>query len=447
MSNLDQVFPPLQPSTDDPAFLPYTDPLAQAKLQKQLAQVIYREIPSTTISTSWTVPEIRMALQELVAGMFDMPAQLVDAIVGDDRVQATMNSRLAGILGAKIQHKLPPDLQDDPKAKNCLKAWKKSWRVIAAEPVLTGLLRWTIMLGTGLAQILWDTNSELWVPHLMPLHPRFTYYHWMKRKLMLITLDGQTPMIAGDGKFVIHAPHGEYLGWMQSSVRALAQPWIIRQFARRDWARWSEKYGLLTILAETPAGADPIMINLFKQQLAALGQEPIIQVPKGVDAQNSFGLKFLEATQVGFEGFRQLIEECDMAITLALCGQNLTTQVGKEGSFAAARIHADVKQQLLESDARSLEQTIYQQIARPFALFNFDNADFAPITTFDVTPPEDNLTIAETMDKLGDATIKLGKAGIGIDVDHLAKLMKQLGIPLDVDDLIKIDPIVSGGLG
>jgi hypothetical protein len=42
---------------------------------------------------------VRAALEQLVQGLFELPAQLCDSIVGDDRVQATMGSRTGGLLG------------------------------------------------------------------------------------------------------------------------------------------------------------------------------------------------------------------------------------------------------------------------------------------------------------------------------------------------------------
>jgi hypothetical protein len=64
-------------------------------VQRSQAGVIYRDIPLVTMATSWGVADVRAALEQLVQGLFDLPAQLCDSIVGDDRVQATMGLALA----------------------------------------------------------------------------------------------------------------------------------------------------------------------------------------------------------------------------------------------------------------------------------------------------------------------------------------------------------------
>ena len=414
----------------------------QEWVEPKMAQagVVWREIPLTTISTSWGVASVRQALTSLVTGLFDWPAQLWDSIIGDDRVQATIGSRTGGLLGRPVKFEAS-DLDADHQVFD---AWQQAWPTIAAEPIMSELQRWTIGMGFGIAQIMWDTTQPVWVPHVRPWHPRYSYYHWMMRRYIAITMDGQVPVIPGDGKWILHAPHGDYRGWMRGSVRAIAQPWLVRQFALRDWARWSERHGMPIYLAKIPAAGDPVAADAFAKSLATLGQESVVKLPQGVEAQFSYDMDLLEAKDPGWQGFQQLINQCDMSIVLTLMYQNLTTEM-KEGSFAAARVHADIRQSALEADARALSHTIYQQLARPFAAYNFGDPNLAPRTDWDVTPVEDSLAQANTLDRVADAILKMGKGGKGIK--HLGELFERFNIPLTDKDIEEIAPIASGGLG
>ena len=109
------------------------------------AGVVSREIALTTIATSWDVPGVRGALAQLVRGMFDAPSQLWDAIIGDDRVQATMGSRTGGLLGRPVKFERATADTDG----ECLDAWQAAWPSIAAEPIMSVMLRWAIGLGFG----------------------------------------------------------------------------------------------------------------------------------------------------------------------------------------------------------------------------------------------------------------------------------------------------------
>ena len=61
------------PRTDDPAFQPPRDPLDDLSEVRSRAQVIHREIPDVNVQQGWTITDVRSALQDLVAGLFDAP--------------------------------------------------------------------------------------------------------------------------------------------------------------------------------------------------------------------------------------------------------------------------------------------------------------------------------------------------------------------------------------
>lgn len=419
------------PPRDDPAWQPPADPLQGVNLQAQ-ARAVSREVPIVTVNTAWDVPTTRAALADLTIGLFDRPSQLVDSVVGDSRVQAAMASRTGGILGRPVDFLLPRKYRDSSAAKECRDAFIDAWPTMAAEPVLSELQTWAVQIGFGIAQLLWDTTStEYAIPHPLPWHPRYTYYHWINRCFVAITMDGQEPIIPGNAHWLLHAPHGAYRGWMRGAVRAIAPWWLARNYALRDWARYSERHGLPMIKAKSPVVGDPIVQANWRTSLANLGQETVIHCPQGVGNHgpgpnpHSYDVDLLEAKDTAHEGFQMLIRACDMEITLALLAQNLTTEI-REGSMAAARVHADVRQALLEADARALALTIYNQLARPFAAMNFGEPDLAPRVVWNVKPYEDDLTAVQTFEKFATALNILRQAGY--QVDDAQRLAKDFGL-------------------
>lgn len=425
------------PPTNDIAWQPPRDPLKDGNA-KARASVIHREVPLVVSLTGWTVPQVRGALEDLVLGQFDAPAQLIDTIIADSRVQSAMASRTGGLLGRPITHELPDGKSDDKQAKRCRDAWREVWPTLGNEAALGEFQRWSSMLSMSPAQLLWDTSEDLWCPYLSPWHPRYTYWHWSLRKLIAITLDGQVPITAGDGHWVLHAPMGEYRGWMRGAVRAIAPWWLARSYALRDWARYSERHGMPILLARTPFGADTEAVNTYRVQLSQLGQESVIQLPTSEDPGiGSYDLEALEFSDQAWLAFSGLITQCNAEITLALLGQNLTTEV-KEGSFAAARVHADVRQAILEADARALEHTIYTQIARPFAAVNFGDPNLAPRTCWDVAPYEDNKLAAETFAAFAMAVQTLRTAGK--KVGNVVALARSFGLKLKDGDISDAPP-------
>lgn len=426
-------YPPVQPLTTDPAWQPPRDPLKDAR-----AGVIAREIPVITTQTHWAWGEVRAALDDMRVGIFDRPAQLAEAILWDGRVQAAMGSRTGGLLGRPVKIE-PADnarVRGSRAAREVADAWSDVWPSIARESSMAQLHRWGVML-FGLAQLTWDTSVTPWVPHIVPFHPRYTYYQFVFRKLIAITLDGQMPVTPGDGHWVLHAPFGEHRGWMSAAMPALAQPWIQRNFAYRDAARYCERHGFPMLRAKVPAAADPRQIATLRNALVNVGQESVLELPQAVDGQTGYDVDYLEPTSATWECFGESIRLCDADITLALLGQNLTTEV-KEGSFAAARVHGDVRQAFIEFDNRALAQTIYTQIARPFALLNYGDADLAPWTSRDIMPYEDNASLAQTFSSFAAAVLALRNAGV--ELEDPAALAWQMGVRLSVAAPKPVEP-------
>lgn len=429
---------PIKPDRSDPAFQPPRDPLADPGA-KARATLIYRELPNRAVQSSWSVSDVRTALEDLSEGLFDQPAQLVDAVLAEPRVQATVGSRTGGLLGRPLRFSPStlPGVEGSRAARECLDAWRTIWPRTFTEPVLSEVQTWAMLMSFAPGQILWDTTQPIWSPHLRFFHPRYCWYHWILRRYVAITLDGQVAIEPGDGHWFLHAPHGEHRGWMRAGVRAVAEPWLITRFTYRDWARHEERHGMPQILAYTPAAGDPEVIAQFRADLQQLGQETVVELPQGVDKQFSYDMKLLESSDGAWQGFDGLIQRCERAIVLALLGQNLSTEV-KEGSFAAARVHADVRQSFLEADARALAHTIYAQIARPFAEFNFGDADLAPWVSWDVSPIEDAATAADVLVRLSSSIKTLRDAGL--KVTNVEQLARNFGVDVELEEAPPIAP-------
>lgn len=426
---------------DDPAWATPTDPLAE-DVQKKLG-VVHREIPLSVVITGWDVPAARAAKRDLVIGLFSQPAQMWDAILlSDSRVQAGAASRLS-ILGRPVDFRIPRKHRHSPAAKECLDAFVDAWPEMASEAALGELQRWTLGMGFGIAQILWDTSGPYAVPHPLPWHPKYSYFHWLFRCYVAITMDGQEPITPGDGSWILHAPFGAYRGWMRGALGSVTPWWLGRSYALRDWMRYSEKHGLPILKLKTPAVGDPSQQQVVRISLANLGGEGLIHLPQNPAPALSYDVELLEARDTAHEGFRMLIEQCNQEITLALLAQTLTTSMPAEGgsSYAAARVHAGVLQGLMEADARALALTVYQQIARPFAAVNFGDPDLAPRVLWDVTPFEDAKTKAMAAMQLAEMINFLRIGGFKMDPVDVRKMFRNTIPGFDPGKLSSVEPL------
>lgn len=421
-------------TTDDPAFQPPSDPLQGFFTRDRL---VYRDIPIVTMQNTWTVAQVRAALAGHIAGVFFGSGQLVDSIIADDRVTATLTSRMAGLFGRQVEFR-PAD--DSREAKEICHIWStKAWPSVLREGALKQVSGYQFLFGLWPGQILWDTTAPTTVPRLAPWHARYTYYDWGIRKLVALTQDGNKAIIGGDGKWLLHAPRGEYRGWMWGALRAVAEPWLLRHFALRDMARFSEVHGMPFRKASVPAASSEPDRDRFMQQLSNLGQETTLMVPVNVDGEKGYDLELIEATATAWEIFPGLADRCDLHITLAILMQNLTTEV-TGGSFAATSSHMDIRQAGIEEDNESWKLTIREQIARPFCEINGADPTLAPHTWWNVQSQDDLNGRASRFYSFGQSLQILRQGGIKFtDEKELARFAKK-SFDVDLPDFEITDP-------
>jgi hypothetical protein len=392
---------------NDPAFGPVGDPV-QLPGSKATAKIFYRDNPLVVVQNSWSVQDARSALASHMMGYFEKSAQLADSLIGDDRVTATLGSLRPGYFGREVVSK---PANDSRAAKEVHDAWMDHWPQYEGRSDLALLSDYERIMGFADAQVVWDTRTPIWKPYLKHWNARYSYFNWDVRKFVALSQDGPFAIIPGNGKWVHHSRFGYERCWIRGAVRPIAEPYLGRHWAYRDWCRWSEKHGLPTELAETPMAADPTERSQFVAQLANRGSEATILLGKGVDKDNSYDYRLVEAVDGSWEGFPGLRSTSDTAIVLALMFQNLTTEVS-EGALASTSEHMDIRRASLRDDNVAWRTTTREQVTKPFAYFNFGDADLAPWVERDMADRDEQDANSKKFQAFGTGMQSLATAGI-----------------------------------
>jgi phage gp29-like protein len=389
---------------------------------------------------------MRAALRSHIWGIFDAPAQLCESILGDDRVQATLGSRITGLFGCEP---ILEPADDSRAAKECLDAWVKCWPNLASPAVMSEMQAYALIMGFEHAQLCFemDVPGVDYAPLLMPWNARWTYYHWQLRRHIAISQDGPVVIDPGGGKWVTHAPYGEYRGWIRGGLRAIAEPWLMRHWGFRDWARYSEVHGIPIRKAIVPAASNEEQRDRFVQQVANVGNETTVMLAKGVDGENSYDLEYAEPQDDSWQSFPGLIDRCDMSIVLALIFQNLTTEV-KGGAFAATESHMDIREGALVFDDSSWQHTM-RQVARPFAALNFGDPYLAPKSRWNVPRLSERAASVAAFAQFGNALEVLARGGVQFKSERAVRSFasKRFGLKGLPAFTISPPPAASSGSG
>ncbi len=359
---------------------------------------------------------MRAALLDHELGDFTVSSILADHIQRDPRVFATLDQRVLGTLGLPYCTDPSSDARAKGRAREIAKQVDSWWFTAFPESTLAEALTWRVLMGFAVGELVWSWSDDVseFLPRLVIHHPSFIRfrsrsiaYKDQAAGWYLQTQNGELKITPGDGRWFLFAYASER-PWMHGAVRALAEPWLAATYAKRDANRRSEIEGVGVRVAQVPNGATTEAKNKFISNVKALGVETTLLLPEG------YGFDIKATDMAAAQSFQALIERCYLDITIALLGQNLTTQVKSGGSYAAASVHQGVLLDRIKADVAGLSTACREQILKPWGRLNVSGwkDELAPWPRWDATPPTDLQTKAQALLTLGQAMVGLGPAGL-----------------------------------
>lgn len=311
----------------------------------------------------------------------------------DLHYRAVLQTRKLAVAG------LPWGVQPADESRAAKKAADLARRVIEAIdlPELMVQLLDALSKGYAVAEIVWQTDGPTWVP--AAILPREA--HWFQfdretgRELRLFdgTPDGgELPPY----KFICHSPKVVAgIPLMGGLARSALWAWVFKSYALRDWAAFAELYGQPIRLGKYEAGATREDIAVLKRAVFELGSDAGAVIPAGM------ALEIVESGSktASADLYQRLIEYLDRQVSKAVLGQTLTTDQGSSGSLAQARVHNEVRADLMRADARALASTLTRDLIAPLIRLNMPGAPL-PHLRLIVEEPEDMAALADQLAKL-----------------------------------------------
>ncbi|MCX7013580.1 MAG: DUF935 family protein, partial [Candidatus Sumerlaeota bacterium] len=133
------------------------------------------------------------------------------------------------------------------------------------------------------------------------------------------------------------------------------------------WGLYNEKFGAPTVVAKYQHGVTEEERRRLMEVLESLQSDAGVAIPENIT------LEFLEARNSdGGATYQALGDWCNDEMAKIVLGQTLTSGEGRRsGSLALGQVHADVRREYIESDARDLMAVINGQLIPWIVAFNF----------------------------------------------------------------------------
>lgn len=275
----------------------------------------------------------------------------------------------------------------------------------------------SIAKGFSALEITWDVaGGEVRIADLeWKSQKRFTYDWWGAANELRILTDEQP--IRGieipPSKFVIHKCRARSgAPSRQGLLRTCAWMYLFANYAVKDWVAFAEIYGMPLRLGKYKPGTKQEDKDVILEALTNLGSDAAALIPEGAM------IEFKEAASGDSDIYVALTEFCNKEISKAVLGQTATTE-GTPGKLGAEQEQGQVRQDLIEADSRALENTLRDQLIKPYVDFNFGIQENYPRPKFHCEPAQDLRALAYRDRAL---------AGMGVPIP-LSYARKTYGIP------------------
>lgn len=269
--------------------------------------------------------------------------------------------------------------------------------------------------GYSFAEIIWDTTDNRWIPGAIEWRdPR-----WFRHDL----LDGRTPRILDDGgqllplpsyKFIYHVAKAKSgLPARGGLVRGVAWWYLFQAFDIADWVQFLERYGQPIRIGKFGRGATDQEKQTLMRAVRNIAADAGAIIPEGML------LDLIEAKITGnVDAFERFAAFGNGEVSKAVLGQTATTEI-KGGSYAAAKVHDQVRADIERADAGALASTLNRDLVRPLVALNHGPRRAYP--RLQIGRPEE-INIPE----LADALAKLVPLGLQV---QSSVVRDKLGLP------------------
>jgi SPP1 gp7 family putative phage head morphogenesis protein len=305
---------------------------------------------------------------------------------------SVLGTRKLAITGLKVRVESASDNTEDVRRADAIRA------VVATPEFGEMVANQVDALGKGYAvdEIMWDRSGAQWTPKFKPRDQRFfTYDPETGTELRL--LDEASPLRGvplAPYKFIVHTPKIRAgLPIRGGLARLAAVAYMCKAWTWRDWMAFADIYGLPMRIGTYGPGASKDDIAKLMAAVANLGSDAAAVMPESVK------IAFEEAAQVNGAGdfFEKLATFWDKQISKAVLGQTMTADDG--ASMSQAKVHNDVRLDILEADAGALSNTLQRQLVRPYCDLNFTPSAY-PRLFLVVPQPEDTKALVEALSTL-----------------------------------------------
>lgn len=226
------------------------------------------------------------------------------------------------------------------------------------------------LYGFAACEIVWRRDGARILPERILAHdPRRFVFDEEWRARLLTREQPSKGIELPERKIIVHRfgvkgnnPYGLGLG------SKLFWPVLFKREGVAFWLTFLERFASPIPVGKYAMGTLPVDQDRLLGALQDMVQSGAIVVPIGTE------LSFLEATRAGNAGYEGWCEYWDTQMSLCVFGSTLATDTQGQGSRAASETHKEAEEQIIDSDADLLSDTLRDTLFRWIIDYNLPGA-------------------------------------------------------------------------
>ncbi|MBP7530011.1 MAG: DUF935 domain-containing protein [Syntrophorhabdaceae bacterium] len=243
--------------------------------------------------------------------------------------------------------------------------------------------------GFSVSEILWEiSEGQVWAKTIEWVHQRrFTFNSPGAILKFPRLLTDDAPIWGEDlppNKFLVHAYKARSGATSRGGLlRPCAWMYLFKNYDIKDWLIFNELFSVPMRIGKYKPGATPNDIEALKRAVFNLGVDAAAVISE------STVIEILESKVTGTNSSHaKFAEFCDKAMSKAVLGHTGNAE-GTPGKLGAEKQATDLRQDLVESDAKALMKTMKFHLLAPWVAFNFGPDKGVPIFKLHCEEEED----------------------------------------------------------
>lgn len=355
-----------------------------------------RDYPSAGLTPSRLAAILREADDGSLSTAMELFEQMEEK---DAHLYSIANTRRLALTGLEWQINSAADVNPNVDRKAAAAAADHCRAVLSGLDHFDEVLQ-HLSLAVGrniaVAEIIWDATAEGLRPvDVIPVDFTRIVFDQFDRPRILTEESPQDGVELPPHKFIVHTPHS-VTGHPQRGglLRVTAMAYLAKNLSLKDWMIFAEVFGMPIRIARYEPSATAEEKSELLRMLETLGSNAAGVFSRAVE------LQVLDANR-GTAGppYEKLIEFLNREMSKAWLGQTLTTDVtGQSGSIAAAKVHEEVRKDILQDDLRKEARTIRRDLLTPVTRLRLGPSAPVPFFTRQTARPTNTKELAEVFD-------------------------------------------------